>query len=70
LNSGCIGKVVAIITIVFTLAVFGVGIYVFGTNVLIGLATENLLCCLVGIVALVGFGYLAYAMRGVFIQSE
>ena len=70
MNSGCIGKVVAIITIGVTLAVFGVGIYVFGTNVLLGLATENLLCCLVGIVALGGLGYLAYAMRGVFIQSE
>ena len=70
MNSGCIGKDVASINIGVTLVVFGVGIYVFGTNVLLGLATENLLCCLVGIIALVGFGYLAYAMRDVFIQSE
>ena len=70
MNSGCFGKVVASINIGVTLAVFGVGIYVFGTNVLLGLATENLLCCLVAIIALGGFGYLAYTMRGVFIQSE
>jgi hypothetical protein len=70
LNSGCIGKVFAIITIVVTLAVFSVGIYMFGTSALISLATENLPCCLVAVLALGGFGYLAYALRKVFFHSE
>ena len=66
MNSSCIGRVIAIITVVATIAVLGIGIWLFGTTALVALVTENSLCCLLAIAALVGVGFLFYTMRNVF----
>jgi hypothetical protein len=69
MNSDCLGKVVAAITLLITVAVFGVGLYILGTSALIGFVTDNLLCCLGAIAALVGFGFLFHLLRNVFFKS-